>query len=61
MKYLEETIILVSVSWMIFYLYGSYQVSSVAYNDWLILIPILLVLLALFIFWDKKKKKGKNL
>lgn len=59
MRYLEETIILISVSWMIFYLYGSYKLSSVVYNHWLILIPILLVLLSLLICWDKKKNNDK--
>jgi hypothetical protein len=55
MKYLEETIIIISVCWMIIYLYGLDQLNSVAYNHWLIFIPILLVLWGDYLFFGIKR------
>ncbi|MEK4031479.1 hypothetical protein MKZ02_23900 [Pseudobacillus sp. FSL P4-0506] len=56
MRFVEESIILVSVAWMVIYLYGLYELSSAAYSHWLILIPVLLTLVLIFSFFRKIRK-----
>lgn len=58
MKFLEETILLVSVSWMIIYLYGLYASSSVAYHSSLLLIPAVLTLIFISSLYYKLKNKN---
>lgn len=60
-KYLEETIIIVSIGWIVIYLYGEYKLESVTYNHWLILIPVLLFLYLVFICFIKKIKNDNGL
>jgi len=55
-KFIEETILLVSVSWIVIYLYGLFATSSSAFSFWLVLIPVLLFLILIVSFFKKTVK-----
>lgn len=54
MKFLEETLLLIAISFMVIYLYGEYHSSSSRYDHILWLIPILLFIIMITITKSKR-------
>lgn len=54
-KFLEESILIVSAFWMLIYLYAQYHLSSAAYGHILLVLPFILIFISIISYLRKRQ------